>query len=192
MPPVSLVTMATVSGAHCAGLNARALHGPHTLTKAPFHRLGRLRLGSGNLAEVTLGIADLAQFIPGYLAVKSTGLQPCWIPGSQPTAPPIVMCEPNMCTSSSTWKGRVLLRPSPNSLAVPPSSWSGWQPKPATEQEAEGQPATEGRVGCLGILDFLARQFIATPGVCGPVPGLRPAAVVPEAPGGPLKGYPPS
>lgn len=59
--------------------------------------MGRLRLGSKNLAEVTLEIPDLGQFTPGYVGMRCTGLQPCRIPGSQPTAPPVVMCQPNTC-----------------------------------------------------------------------------------------------
>lgn len=55
--PVSLVTMATVNTCPlCWASLPRALHVPHTLTKAPVHR-GRLRLGE-NLAEVTLGTVD--------------------------------------------------------------------------------------------------------------------------------------
>lgn len=56
---------------------------------------------------------------------------------------------------SGTWKGWALLRPSPDSLARPPSSWSGWQPISANEQEAEGQLATR------ALLAAWASRFLA-------------------------------
>lgn len=68
-----------------------------------------------------------------------------------------------MCTLTGTWEGWALSRPSPNSLAVPLSSWSEWQPKPTNEQEAEGQPETEGPACRLGILGFLARTASSPP-----------------------------
>lgn len=97
VPPVSLVTMANSEWCPlcwaCYQGFAYTTH-PH---QGPISQVGRLRLGSKNLAEVTLGISDLGQFTPGYLALRCTGRQPCRIPGSQPTAPPIVMCKPNTC-----------------------------------------------------------------------------------------------